>query len=713
MKTKLLRGFTIATLAGMAVLSLRAQTSFEASSAPHQSAVIPIEQLGVVAGKQYQGDGLSVTATSDGARLRCAFQRLEGQVTREGLWLSSTTDNSAGDHFRVMAVAVGRTTDFDFADIFARQHASGLVKVKNDVARFIRPGLTEEYSVSVDGVRQDFIVALRPPGESELQVELDVTGAKAEPLVNGARLVLNRSGRKLAYARLRVTDACGQELSARLEVVDANRLAVLVDDARAIYPVRIDPTFSDADWISMGGIPGANGIVYSALLDVFENLYIGGVFSMVGGVFATNVAKWDGNTWSALGGGVNGRVSALMLFNGELIVGGQFASAGGVVAPKIAKWNGTTWSSLGTGMNGDVSALASWGNELYVGGGFTSAGGASANHIAKWNGTTWSAVGTGFNNAVTALTTAGTNLYAGGIFTSAGSVTVSRVAKWDGTAWSPLGLGCNNVVFSLTTVGTNLFAGGRFTQAGGLAVNRIARWDGTSWSALGAGISGGTFVVVYALAGYGNDLYVGGGFYSTGSTWVNHVAKWNGNSWSALDTDVEYGGTTGGNAPYTYALAVNGAGLFVGGDFTYAGQIPCTRIAKWNGSNWSAVSKGLNEWVNALAVAGSNVYAAGRFTMADGVKAGHIAKWDGNQWSTLGAGITGGEPTGSEPLVSALLAVGGDLYVGGWFTRAGGGKCYQYCKMERGQLVCFRPRFKQASSGAGICRGTIVCRGRF
>ena len=35
----------------------------------------------------------------------------------------------------------------------------------------------------------------------------------------------------------------------------ATRLVVLVNDADAVCPVRIDPTFSDANWISMGGKP--------------------------------------------------------------------------------------------------------------------------------------------------------------------------------------------------------------------------------------------------------------------------------------------------------------------------------------------------------------------------------------------------------------------------------------------------------------------------
>ncbi len=84
--------------------------------------------------------------------------------------------------------------------------SAGTVNVANNVARFVRDGLTEEYSVSMDGVRQDFILQQRPDGEGELRVELDVTGATAEPLVNGVRLVLDSSKRKLAYNRLRVVD---------------------------------------------------------------------------------------------------------------------------------------------------------------------------------------------------------------------------------------------------------------------------------------------------------------------------------------------------------------------------------------------------------------------------------------------------------------------------------------------------------------------------
>jgi hypothetical protein len=41
---------------------------------------------------------------------------------------------------------------------------TGQVTAAAPVARFVRPGLTEEYSLSVDGVRQGFVVAALPAG---------------------------------------------------------------------------------------------------------------------------------------------------------------------------------------------------------------------------------------------------------------------------------------------------------------------------------------------------------------------------------------------------------------------------------------------------------------------------------------------------------------------------------------------------------------------
>src|SRR6266700_5999101 len=73
-----------------------------APTAPAETSV-PWSQIGTKAGADYQGDGLAVSPTAEGARLRCVFQRLEGQATREGLWLASTVTNAVNERFRVTA----------------------------------------------------------------------------------------------------------------------------------------------------------------------------------------------------------------------------------------------------------------------------------------------------------------------------------------------------------------------------------------------------------------------------------------------------------------------------------------------------------------------------------------------------------------------------------------------------------------------------------
>ena len=305
---------------------MRASTENPASAvsvpvAGRTNAPIPWNQIGAKAGANYQGDGLAVSPTESGARLHCVFQRLDGEATPEGLWLTSTVTNTPSDRFRVTAAAVGRVTPCapgaaDRTSNIQLENA-GIITLAGQTVRFSRPGLVEEYSVSMDGVRQDFLVLERPAGAGELAVGLAVSGARVEPAAAGARLVLDNSGRKIAYSRLRATDATGKELPARIEVaggagkelpaamggdtdsgapgVTRPTLAVVVNDAAAVYPVRIDPTFSDANWISMGGVAGVVGKVYAAAADGAGNVYFGGSFTAAGDTIVNYICQmgWE------------------------------------------------------------------------------------------------------------------------------------------------------------------------------------------------------------------------------------------------------------------------------------------------------------------------------------------------------------------------------------------------------------------------------------
>lgn len=610
-------------------------------------------------------------------RVRCTFQKLQGEVTTEGLWMTSTAEAPVVERFRIVADALGR--DGGAMTALVR---SGAVECDAQLARLVRPQVREEYSVGADGVRQDFVIAQPPTGAGQLRVELAVSGARAEAVAEGARLVLNQTGRKLAYNRLRVTDAAGKELLAKLEVISDSRFAVLVDDSNAAYPVRIDPTFSDANWVSMGGAPGAgqglfNNAVSAAVVDSSGNLYIGGDFTAAGDVRATNVAKWNGTNWSALGFSITGGggINALAFSDNTLYVGGSFTNACGISA-NLVKWDGTNWSALGSGLGGGgwpqthirptVSAMAVSGSDLYVGGWFTTAGDVEANYVAKWDGSSWSAVGSGMDRAVGALAISGTELYAGGRFTTADGIVCNGIAKWDGNSWSALGLGVSGdvgTVHSLAMSGTDLFAGGRFTHANGILVNGIAKWDGNKWSPLGSGMGTDPNGLVSAdsLVMFGGNLYAGGSFTNAGGVACNGVAKWDGQSWSSLGAGVS--GVPFGPVGSVGALVSANGSLYVGGRFDLADGVAARGIAKWSGTSWSALASGLNGSVMAWALFGDQIYAGGYFQGVGPEGVSFLARWNGSGWSAVGSGLRG-------PVVR-LVSSGTELYAAGLIPTSG------------------------------------------
>ena len=548
-------------------------------AATNTPSAIPWNEIGAKAGADYKGKGLAVTPIARGAQLHCVFQRLDGEATPEGLWLTSTVNSTPSARFRVMALEVGRkaakaTINSPASESSVRLAGTGNVTMCGQKVRFNRPGLLEEYTVSADGVRQDFVVEQAPPNAlmGELAVKLAVTGAQVESAADGARLVLDRSGRKVAYSRLRVTDATGKDLSARIEVSADAKLAVVVNDAMAIYPVRIDPTFTSANWTAMGS--GMNGLV-DALAVSGGTLYAGGSFTNAGGSYAYCIAQWNGNSWSALGSAMmNGPVYALAVSGGTLYAGGDFTYIGGSNINNIAQWDGSSWSALGAGMNNSVKTLLVSASTLYAGGYFTTAGGTNANFIAQWDGSNWSALGFGVGGegsgwSVDALAVSHSTLYAGGYFTTAGGSNANYIAQWNGNSWSALGSGMNDSVGALAVSGSTLYAGGYFTTAGGSNAYCIAQWDGSSWSGLGSGMGSG----VYALAVSGSTLYAGGAFGAAGGNQVSYFAQWDGSSWSPLASGMNNG---------VNALLVSGSTMYAGGYFTTAGTNVCDYIAEAN-----------------------------------------------------------------------------------------------------------------------------------
>lgn len=289
--------------------------------------------------------------------------------------------------------------------------------------------------------------------------------------------------------------------------------------------------------------PVLGGPYLSAVEHYLGDLIVAGVFIMPGDPQSSfNIARWDGAQWHGLGSGLGtsgfDSVSELAVYRGELYAMGSFARAGGITVSNIARWNGSSWSRVaraGTSTTGLFSslegmyALAVAHDSLYIGGyrlavAPPQALGPPSTSIFRWDGNTYNFVPTPPSSAgtINALVVFGNDLIAGGSFTSIHDVPARNIARWDGSAWHPLGDGVSGGVSALTEYQGSLIVAGRFDSAGGVSAQNIARWDGASWQPMGSGTVGNA----YSLSEFRGELIAAGGIAGAGGMNAVTFARW-------------------------------------------------------------------------------------------------------------------------------------------------------------------------------------------
>ncbi|MBX3733279.1 MAG: hypothetical protein KF791_11870 [Verrucomicrobiae bacterium] len=597
---------------------------------------------------------LSITQIGAGrARIRCLIQRLEGEVSSSGLRIRSTRDGDAGGPLRVVADYLGRD-----GGAMVGLSESGLVEVEHAVARRVRPDCIEEFRVDLDGVRQDFVIPRPPAGPGALRVELLVEGARVERRGGRIELQFLDAERRLAYGRLHVEDAAGNRLPAEMVRVDAGRLALVIDDATAIYPVRIDPTFSDANWTGLGALGGSDAPARTIVFDDSGNIYIGGEISAVGDVVVRRIAMWDGSRWSDLGEGLPISVDRLLFFEGSLHACGRQIGTG----YQVLKREGPAWVPLGGAFNGTIEAMKPHLGALHVAGWFNQVGEEIIHHIARWDGNEWQPLGSGIEGITRDLLSHEGELYAGGAFLRAGGVSASRVAKWNGTSWSPLGTGLSGDVNALVNYRGSVVAGGSFNRAGANSALRVARWDGASWVGLGGMAE--DFVIVNSLAVAGDTLYAAGTFNVVSGQVTRGLAQLN-QTWTAVGT--------GFRGPAA-VVATLGSNVYVGGGQVEADGFASSGFSWWDGTRWGTLGDpalGLDRGVSALAWFDDALHVGGSFRTAGGKLVNHVARWDGSEWHAVGGGVQNTANPTQGAAVQAFTVMDGALYMAGTFDRAG------------------------------------------
>ncbi len=425
--------------------------------------------------------------------------------------------------------------------------------------------------------------------------------------------------------------------------LSSNLRRVTVVGCLAVLSSILCPTVfaapGDENWDSRFTFPGADHLLNDfALYD--SDLYAGGRFTVIGGVAASRIARWNGTNWSPVGSGVEGsatEVYAFLVSSNKLIVAGNFTSAGGIAATNIASWDGSQWHSMGNLRGGSVYALAELNGEIYAGGTFRTNSGAAADYIVRWNGSQWQAAGTGVNGIVYALEQMGNVLFLGGSFSQAGILSAPGIVRWNGLNYSPVGSGLDSgaAVYALSARGLNLYVGGAFNQAGGISSPRLALWDEGNSQWLSVGANG----IVYGLHAALDILYVGGEFSMIGGTAVaNRIAALTPTNWAAFGS-----GVSGAAFPRVEAVHPFNGSVFAGGVFDTAGGVSSPFVAEWDGAAWKAAGPtngfGFNSVANAVALEGTNIHVFGSFSKAGEAPVTGAARWTGNGWQQMGSGL--------------------------------------------------------------------------
>jgi hypothetical protein len=147
-------------------------------------------------------------------------------------------------------------------------------------------------------------------------------------------------------------------------------------------------------WLPLNGLgqPGYYATV-NALAVYQGDLIAAGDFIRPLGIPGRDIARWDGHEWHSMGAGpslgqgVGGDIWSLAVAGGSLIAGGLFIDMDNLPANSIARWDGESWSAMAGGVRGGyplVRQLNRIGGTLYVAGGFTIADEQVSAHLARW-----------------------------------------------------------------------------------------------------------------------------------------------------------------------------------------------------------------------------------------------------------------------------------------------------------------------------------------
>lgn len=455
--------------------------------------------------------------------------------------------------------------------------------------------------------------------------------------------------------------------------------------------------------------------------DATGTLIAGGVFTLAEeNLPSASLASWDGDSWSLIGGGVargeaTGVVADLVVDGNGVVAYGCFDHVGGnggsaMRAEHVARLEAGDWTVLDDGSD---YAFSHWyapfvcgfepapsvvwempqqrmvrlGADLVIGGAFGGMGGVASQSVIAHDGDEFVALGTagqGLSGTVTDLAVGGEGCemhalinasHVGGV-PNAAPVHVLGATGWRAVS-SPLPEGARCNALAVDEAGTMFLGCDEEGMPPDFALRAyVLRSSDDGWERIGDVLE---TLILDVQMGPDDVAYV-----LTG-TERGQLMRIDGDALVPVGDELD-----GLGLELTFAAREDGFDVIVGGSFMHAGDVEAQRIARWDGTAWSALGTGLATTPSALAAANGVVYAA---THDEGTSGRLLlGRFDGTSWVDIATPANGlGRPfeltthtfTSLEARGDVLLAAGSIwtedgarsafVYQDGMFRPLGGG----------------------------------------
>lgn len=390
---------------------------------------------------------------------------------------------------------------------------------------------------------------------------------------------------------------------------------------------------SDINYSNEFYSPGFNSYV-RVMAEYDTDLYVAGYFSAVNNVEAPGLVRWNGSAWETVASNLQrysfywsrGSIYDMCDLNGSLYVVGSFDKIDDNLISQIARYDGASWSAVGSVLpNSTVQSVTAYNNLLVIGGSFTQIGASVAYYIGAWNGSSWIPLNAPFevsdHSYVNEMIEYDGKLYVTGSYVS----TLGEfLLCYDGSVWTEAVEQTAGIpdlrplkdMYELSVYDNKLIAYGKFAQPDDSIITTMAAWDGLTWEEMPLPANGVDKMVV------NNDtLFVISN---------EHIEFWDGMSWIAEQTAY--------HGQMMDAISYNNT-IVTGGNIIHSNTMH-DYIAKWETNSFTSFytlpGKGLDYPVTSFALYNNQLICGGEFYFAGSEYRRNISAYDGTSWQIVG-----------------------------------------------------------------------------